>query len=87
MSTSSRPDDILASALRLPIGERARITNALQESLVDDTIDHGPADPADEVESAWSEETARRIADIESGRVKSIPADEAERMIRGHGQA
>ena len=40
-------------------------------------------EPADEVEAAWKEEIARRIADIDSGRMKTIPADEAERMIRG----
>jgi putative addiction module component (TIGR02574 family) len=51
--------------------------------MVDDSNDHGPAEPANEVETAWSEEVARRIADIDSGRVKTIPAEEAERIIRG----
>jgi putative addiction module component (TIGR02574 family) len=76
-------DQTIASALRLPIAERAQIVNALEQSLGDDSIDHGPSDPPDEVEAAWSEEIARRIADIDSGRAKTIPAEEAERMIRG----
>ena len=83
MSTNLTTHEIIASALQLPLAERERIVDALQESLIDETIDHGPVEPADEVEAAWSEEIARRISDIDSGRVKTIPADEAERVIRG----
>lgn len=87
MDTASTPAEIIASALQLPLVERAKIVDALQDSLVDETIDHGPADPPREVHAAWSDEIARRIEDIESGRVKTIPAAEAERMIRGDGRA
>jgi len=83
MATNLTPHEIIASALQLPLAERERIVDALQESLIDETIDHGPEEPADEVEAAWSDEIARRIADIDSGRVKTIPSEEAERMIRG----
>jgi putative addiction module component (TIGR02574 family) len=83
MSANLTSDEIIASALRLPMAEREQIVEALQESLIDETIDHGPEEPADEVEAAWGEEIARRIADIDSGRVRTIPAEEAERMIRG----
>lgn len=76
-------NEILASALQLSTVEREQILNALRESLDDDSIHHGPDDPADEVAAAWSAEIARRIADIDSGRVKTIPAEEAERMVRG----
>ena len=41
-------------------------------------------DDYSEVHSAWSEEIARRVRKIESGRVKTIPAEEAERMIFGN---
>jgi putative addiction module component (TIGR02574 family) len=75
--------EIIASALQLPLAEREQIVEALKESLIDETIDHGPEEPAYEVEAAWSEEIARRIADIDSGRVKTIPSEERERMIRG----
>lgn len=75
--------EIIASALQLPLAERERIVEALQESLIDETIDHGPEEPADEVEAAWSEEIARRIADIDSGRVKTIPSEEAWKIING----
>jgi putative addiction module component (TIGR02574 family) len=83
MATDLTTQQIIDSVLRLPFIERERVLAALQESLTDDTIDHGPEEPADEVEAAWSDEIARRIADIDSGRVKTIPAEEAERMIRG----
>jgi putative addiction module component (TIGR02574 family) len=83
MATNLTPHEIIASALQLPLAERERIVEALQESLIDADVDHGPVEPADEVEAAWSDEIARRIADIDSGRVKTIPFDEAERMIRG----
>lgn len=84
-ANSSNPTtaDIIASVLQLPLAARVEIVNALEQSLSDDSIEHGPEDPPDEVETAWSNEIARRIADIDSGRVKTIPAEEAERMIRG----
>jgi putative addiction module component (TIGR02574 family) len=83
MATHLTPNEIIASALQLPLAEREQIVDALRESLIDESIDHGPEEPADEVEAAWSSEIARRIADIDSGRVKTIPSEEAERMIRG----
>ena len=83
MATNLTPHEIIASALRLPLAEREQIVDALQDSLIGESIDHGPEEPADEVEAAWSVEIARRIADIDSGRVKTIPSDEAERIIRG----
>jgi putative addiction module component (TIGR02574 family) len=76
-------DHLIASILQLPFQERARVFFAVQESLIDRTVDHGPEDPADEVEAAWSEEIARRIADIDSGRVKTIPSEAAWKIING----
>jgi hypothetical protein len=76
-------DNLIATILQLPLVERERVLVAVQKSLIDETLDYGPEEPADEVEAAWSNEIARRIADIDSGRVKTIPAEEAERMIRG----
>jgi putative addiction module component (TIGR02574 family) len=77
---------IFAAVLQLPFAARLQIVNALEQSLIDESIDHGPQDRADEVEAAWSDEIARRIADLDSGRVKTIPADEAHRMIRSATQ-
>jgi hypothetical protein len=86
MSGDLATDSLIASILRLPLPEREKVFYALQRSLIDQTVDHGPEDPADEVEASWSNEIARRISDIDSGRVKTIPAEEAERMIRGDAE-
>jgi putative addiction module component (TIGR02574 family) len=83
MSADLTAHEIIASALQLPIDAREQVIAALQESLADRELDHGPIEPADEVEAAWSEEIARRIADIDSGRVKTIPSEEAWRFIDG----
>jgi putative addiction module component (TIGR02574 family) len=83
MASDLTAQQIIDSALLLPHADRERILEVLQESLIEERIDHGPEEPADEVEAAWGEEIARRIADIDSGRVKTIPAEEAERIIRG----
>jgi hypothetical protein len=87
MSNLSSAADIIASALRLPTAARSEIVDALQESLIDETIDHGRSEPPEEVASAWSGEIARRLQDIDSGRVKTIPAEDAERMIRSYGRS
>ena len=82
MAINFTPQEIIASALRLPVAEREQVVDALRDSLIDDTLDHGPHDAPDEVEAAWSEEIARRLADIDAGRITTISAEEAERMIR-----
>ena len=56
-----------AQALKLPTSERARLAERLIASLDEDA----------ETEEAWAVEVERRIADIESGQAKMIPADEA----------
>lgn len=73
-------EEIIASASQLPPGEQVAIANALFENAM--TADHGPEDSPAEVEAAWAQEIGKRLEDIDSGRVETIPADEAERMIR-----
>lgn len=58
MSANLSSQEIIASALQLPLADRELILEALQQSLIDVTIDHGAEQPAREVESAWSEEIA-----------------------------
>jgi hypothetical protein len=83
MTMNLTTHEIIASALQLPLPARELVIVALQESLIDTMIDHGPEEPADEVEAAWGDEIARRIADIDSGRVKTIPSEEAWKFIDG----
>ncbi len=66
---------VLKDALRFPIEARAALAGHLLESL-DETVD-------EDVESAWSKEIARRIDDLDRGKVKTIPWSVARRQIFG----
>ena len=65
--------ELLKKALSLPVSERADLAGSLIESL-DET--HDPS-----VEAAWDEEVQRRMADIDSGKVKPISLEEARRRL------
>ena len=66
---------IVEGALRLPAAARATLAGHLIESL-DDTVD-------EDAESAWDKEIARRIADLDNGKVKTVPWSVARRQILG----
>ena len=83
MPTNEHIHDIIASALALPAEQRLEVMDAIHVSLADPSIDHGPVEPVDDVATAWKDEIARRIADVDHGRVQTVPAEQAERMIRG----
>lgn len=72
-----KPDisKILEEAMRLPPEARAALAGSLLESL-DETLDEG-------MESAWEEEIAKRVNELDSGTVKPIPWSEARRAIAG----
>ena len=83
MPHNEQIQDVIASALALPAEQRLEVMDAIHVSLADPSIDHGPTEASEKVASAWKDEIAHRITDVDSGRVKTIPAEEAERMIRG----
>ncbi|MHB1238813.1 MAG: addiction module protein [Gallionella sp.] len=56
-----------AEALKLTVAERAKLAEHLIASLDEDS----------EIEEAWAAETDRRIAEIEAGTARLIPAAEA----------
>jgi len=66
--------ELLKQALTLSDKERAELASSLIDSL-DPTVDP-------DSELAWQEEIARRLAEVESGRVKTIPWDEVRRKGR-----
>lgn len=74
MSTAGA-DEILASALKQPDTDRARIAEALIAGLdvsADQEIDH-----------AWQLELDKRIREIDSGTVKCVPWEEVrDRLYR-----
>jgi len=59
---------VLQEALSLSDGERADIAGALLESL--------EPSPDLEVEAAWRQEVAARVAALDAGEVKTVPWDE-----------
>lgn len=76
------PQDIIDSAISLPEDQRLAVMDAIHVSLANQSLDHGTAENFTVVQDAWKDEIAQRIADIDAGRVQTIPAEEAERMIR-----
>jgi putative addiction module component (TIGR02574 family) len=65
--------ELLKKALALPVEARAALAGSLLESL-DDTVDPS-------AEEKWNQEIARRIRDLDSGKVKPIPWAEARRQV------
>lgn len=66
--------ELLKHALTLPDKERAELASSLIDSL-DPTVDA-------DAEMAWQEEIARRLEEVESGRVKTASWDEVRRRGR-----
>jgi len=83
MGEMNRPHEVIASALALPAEQRLEVLDAIHASLIDNDVDHGGEEPAAEVSALWEDEIARRVEEIQSGSVQTIPAEQAERMIRG----
>lgn len=73
--TTAIADEILDSALRQPVKDRARIAETLIASL-DVVTDR-------EIEQAWQHEIGKRIDEIDSGAIKCIPWEEVrDRLYR-----
>jgi putative addiction module component (TIGR02574 family) len=70
---SSKAQQVLREALRLPPKARADIAGTLLHSL--DTQDA-------DVEAAWNAELERRIKQVENGEVKLVPWDQSRRRLR-----
>ena len=66
-------DAIKQELLGLPIEQRARLAEALIDSLQERT--------PEELEKLWAEEAQRRIAGYEAGSIESVPADEVHPSI------
>ncbi len=68
---STMIDDVESVALRLPRAERARLAERLIASLDEDLV----------IEERWKEEVRRRVEELRSGAVPSIPGDQVFREI------
>jgi putative addiction module component (TIGR02574 family) len=65
--------DLLREASELPETERAELAGRLLETL------HG--EPDEDVEAAWAEEIERRVRQIDSGEVRTIPWEEVRARL------
>jgi putative addiction module component (TIGR02574 family) len=65
--------ELLKKALALPAEARAALAGSLLDSL-DDAVDVS-------AEEEWNRESARRIAKLDSGKVKPVPWAEARRQV------
>lgn len=66
---------VLEEALKLPVGQRARLVSSLIDSLEE-------SDEAD-VEQAWIEEVHKRAQQLETGQVRGLTWAEARRIMLG----
>ena len=76
---SPETDELLQKAMSLPLEERAELASALIDSL-DQTVD-------EDAELAWQRVVSRRMDEVGSGQVKTIPWREVQRkggaLLRG----
>lgn len=70
-------EELETLAMKLPLKERSELAHRLIVS-----IDRTPVGTPEEIASAWDEEIARRVADMEAGRTRWIPADEVMTRLR-----
>ena len=69
-------DDLLRQALQLDPKARAELAVLLLDSV--------PAEPKEDVDAAWEVEVARRVRELESGSVATIPWEVVrDRLLRG----
>jgi len=66
-------DKLISEAISLPTDIRALIVNKLLESL-------NPTKK--EIDELWAAEAERRVEDIRTGKVKTIPGEEVFKDIR-----
>lgn len=67
-------DQLVAEARQLPREQLAELLDLLTFEL------HEEIDP--EIEAAWADEAQRRLAEIKSGKVKTIPGEQVMAELR-----
>ena len=71
------PKQIEAAALKLPLRDRERLARKLL-----DTIPLKPEEEDPEILAAWIAEAERRADELETGKVKGIPAEVVFKRLR-----
>jgi len=70
-------EELENQALQLSPPERSKLIHRLIVSLEGE-----PTESPEAIAKAWDEEIARRVADMDAGRTKWIPADEVMTQLR-----
>ncbi len=68
-----KTNELISEAISLPVEVRTLLVNKLLESL-------NPT--KNEIDELWAKEAEKRVADIETGKVKTIPGEEVFKKIR-----
>jgi putative addiction module component (TIGR02574 family) len=78
MAMAATLEQIVHDALQLTPTQRAEVADILVESL--------ESTPPDEIQRLWLDEANRRLAEVRSGNIQTIPGDEvlaeARRLIK-----
>jgi putative addiction module component (TIGR02574 family) len=70
-------DQVVQAARSLSPEQRGELLAELIRDL--DAVD---SEPQEDIDSHWSKEIARRLEDIDSGNIKSVPAEEVFERLR-----
>ena len=70
-------EQVAEEALGLSLPDRSALTRILIQ-----TLDPEPAEDAAEVQQAWQVEVEKRVDEVLSGRVKTVPAEEVFARLR-----
>ncbi len=68
-----KTDKLISEAMSLPVDVRTLLVNKLLESL-------NPAEK--EIDELWAKEAEKRVEDIRTGKVKTIPGEEVFKEIQ-----
>jgi putative addiction module component (TIGR02574 family) len=71
--------DLVDTVLSLPVSDRVVLANAILASIEDGDEETNQ----EELDQSWGDEIARRIEDIDSGRVETISSSEMWKRIGG----
>ncbi len=74
LTMDKNADEVLEQALALPIGDRAALADSLLDSL-ETSADHDAGE-------RWRAEIEKRISDLDSGRVQTVPWADVEARLR-----
>lgn len=85
MASNKTPEanELIASALQLPVSDRVTLVNAMLESMEDNIEKVSQS----EIDKSWNDEIAHRVKDIESGNVDTVPSSSLWEQIGGKPNA